>query len=558
MHNVSVRRRSSVSHVVAFNSGGGPMNYNRRAFLKKSITGAAVTMVSGAGLLKPKAVSDSFQLQDISKTSDEERKQLIAEAQFGRKTLATSNEGMVICSHPLATREAVKILKSGGNACDAALCASITQTVIEPNMTGVTGVLALLHYEAATKKATYLNGRWNPTLKAAVDVPGYWAGFEQALKRHGSKPKKEIMAPAIRYARDGFEIHPFLWGFMFDQIHLLGRTPQGREIYMPQNELLRPGDMIYQKRAADTLEHLVEEGSDFFYRGEYAEDFCRVIQEAGGVITRRDMEAYKALWQEPEWGTYREYEVVCDGSGLIDSFSKIESLDIQKLGPPTDSPETLYQMMCITTGLGKEGEKAEAQDLSPSRKTLQWGENGESYPGTCTETVVDTDGNIAVLLHSSNAHYYSGLFVRGLCLMGGQRLLVKPRPDRRPPARSLNINIIFKNKKPLLASGSPSISLLPNIIQNTTNILDFGIPIEESVCRPRFGGRSHMTQGTGLIEVDIDERVRKGAEEKGLRFDVVNPWNRTHGSFEGVHIDAMSGVMSACGDPRRCSKAEGV
>lgn len=534
------------------------MNYNRRTFLKKTITGAAVTMVSGTGLLKSNAISDSFSIQDISKTSEEERKQLIAEAQFGRKTLATSKEGMVICSHPLATREAVKILKSGGNACDAALCASITQTVIEPYMTGITGVFGMLHYEAATKKATYINGRWNPLLKPVNDVPGYWAGFEEALRRHGSKPKKEIMAPAIRYARDGFEIHPFLWGFMFQQCHLLGRTAQGREIYMSQNTLLRPGDMLYQKRAADTLERLTEEGSDFFYRGEFAEDFCKVIQEAGGVITRKDMEAYEAVWQEPKWGTYREYEIVCDGSGMIDSLSKIEPLDIQKLGPPTDSPETLYQMVRITTGLGKGAKKDDAQSHPLSLEALQWRENGKSYPGTCTDTVIDRDGNIAVLLHSSNAHYYSGLFVKGLCLMGGNRLLVKPKPGRRPPGRSMNINIIFKNKKPVLASGSPSISLLPNIIQNTTNILDFGIPIEESVCRPRFGGRSHMTPKTALIEVDINEKVRKGAEEKGLRFDVVNPWNRTHGSFEGIYIDPKSGMMRACGDPRRCSKAEGI
>ena len=196
------------------------MNYNRRIFLKKTITGAAVTVVSGTGLLRSNVKSDSFSIQDIGKTSDEERKQLIAEAQFGRKPLATSKEGMVICSHPLATREAVKILKSGGNACDAALCASITQTVIEPHMTGITGVLSMLYFDAASRKTTYINGRWNPLLKPVNDVPGYWAGFEEALNRHGSKPIKEIMAPAIRYARDGFEIHPFLWGFMFQQIHL--------------------------------------------------------------------------------------------------------------------------------------------------------------------------------------------------------------------------------------------------------------------------------------------------------------------------------------------------
>ena len=535
------------------------MSYNRRAFLKKTITTAAVTALSGTGLLKSNARRDSFSIQDIGKTSDEERKQLIAEAQFGRKTLARSKEGMVISSHPLPTREAIKILKSGGNACDAALCASITQTVIEPHLTGITGVLSMLYFDAASGKTTCIDGAWNPTLKAAVDVPGWWAGFEEALRRYASKPKKQIMAPAIRYARDGFEIHPFLWGAMFAQCHVLGRTEQGREIYMPQNTMIRPGDMLYQKRAADTLERLAEEGNDFFYHGEFAEDFCKVIQEAGGMITRKDMEAYEALWIEPKWGKYREYEIVSGGSALIELFSKIEPLEIKKLGPPTDSAETLYQMVSIITGLGKDAKKEDAQNHPiPLEASLQARENGSYNPGTCVVSVIDRDGNIAAVLHSSNAGIFqSGLFVKGVFIMGGNRLLVKQKPGQRSSGAHI-CSIFFKNKRPLLVSGSPSISLLPNIIQNTTNILDFGIPIEESVCRPRFGGRSNMTPNTALIEVDINEKVRKGAEEKGLRFDIVNPWNMSLGSFEGIYIGPESGEMRACGDPRRCSKAEGI
>ena len=142
--------------------------------------------------------------------------------------------------------------------------------------------------------------------------------------------------------------------------------------------------------------------------------------------------------------------------------------------------------------------------------------------------------------------------------MGGKRLFVKPRPVKPISFPSMNINVVFKHKKPVLASGSPSLSLWSTILQNTVNILDFGIPIEESVSRPRFGGRSHMNRGTVLIEADLNEKARLGAEARGLRFDVVDPWNRTHGSFEGIAIDPESGMMKACGDPRRCSKAEGV
>jgi len=271
---------------------------------------------------------------------------------------------MVICSHPLATREAINVLKNGGNACDAGLCAAIVQTVIEPHMTGITGILSVLYYDAASGETSYVNAGWNtpsePLGKVtmadiksgrALGVPGWWAGFEAALERHGIKSKKEIMAPAIRYARDGFELHPFLWGEIFVQSHRIGLSEMGREIFMPGNVVPRPGVVLYQKRAADTLERLLEEGNEFYYRGDFAEALTRVVQKAGGVVTRQDMEAYEA---------------------------------------------------------------------------------------------------------------------------------------------------------------------------------------------------------------DFNPAVRKKAKERGFRFDVVNPWNWHHGAFEGIHVDPASGTIHACGDPRRCSKAEGL
>ena len=117
--------------------------------------------------------------------------------------------------------------------------------------------------------------------------------------------------------------------------------------------------------------------------------------------------------------------------------------------------------------------------------------------------------------------------------------------------------MVLKSGRPILASGSPSVSLLQNITQNTTNLLDFGFSIEESVHRPRFGGPNFKAAGTPqtYIEVDIDEKVRGAATEKGIAFKVVNPWNWMHGSFEGIAIDPTTGELTACGDPRRTAQA---
>ncbi|MEO8449935.1 MAG: gamma-glutamyltransferase, partial [Gemmatimonadota bacterium] len=87
--------------------------------------------------------------------------------------------------------------------------------------------------------------------------------------------------------------------------------------------------------------------------------------------------------------------------------------------------------------------------------------------------------------------------------------------------------------------------------------LDFGIPVEASVHRPRFGGGSIGLSGANYIEVDFDPKVRKAVEAKGVGFNVVSPWHFMNGSFEGIAIDPVTGVYSACADPRRAGNAEG-
>ena len=175
-----------------------------------------------------------------SVSDPEERRRLIGKGVFGAKEPASGAGGMVICAHPLATRAGTDVLRAGGNAADAVLCASVTQTVVEPHMTGVTGVLSMLYYDAATGETSYINGGmnaplaplvgWGPTATATglgTGVPGFWAGYEASLTRHGSKPSKELCAAAIAYARDGFEIHPFLWGEMFSQSPTLASPTLG-------------------------------------------------------------------------------------------------------------------------------------------------------------------------------------------------------------------------------------------------------------------------------------------------------------------------------------------
>ena len=567
---------------------------DRRDFLKAASAAAAV------GALSHGATADAWALAKIRQErpgmDDDERRQLIAEAHFGLKPTARSRNGMAICAHPLATREAVNVLKTGGNAVDAALCASVTQTVVEPHMTGITGILSMLCYDAATRETTYLNCSADVTLAAEMGpngfangpgVPGFWAGFEAALDRHGTKAKSELVAPAIRYARGGFETHAFLWGEIFAQFHLIARTAAGREIFAVDNALPRPGDMLYQRRAADTLERLVDEGNDYFYRGAFAEEYCRIAAVGGRAITREDFEHYEPRWQEPAWGTYRGHEVAGapppdnGGAFLIEILNILELTDLAAQGPPTESPRTLDQMIRAVNLVLRESQDhldpaAYPVDLERLLSKQYARERFErlasevpspgaspalSVPGSNHVSVVDGQGNVATILHTCNSLPWSnGLFVEGvtMCDVGAAGM-----PGYRKSSYILP-NIIFSDGAPILTSGSPSVSLIQNVLQNTVNIVDFDIPLEESVNRPRFGSTSVQATLAGrasneiMVEADLDESVVHVVEEGGIVFERVNPWNWHLGAFEGIYIEPVSGLRVGRGDPRRTSKAEGV
>jgi gamma-glutamyltranspeptidase/glutathione hydrolase len=559
---------------------------NRRQFLRTTAAG-----VAAVGVVQNPARADGPPGTWQSPLGEVEI------ARFGRKRGAAGTKGMVVCSHPLATRAGANVLRAGGNACDAALCASVTQTIVEPHMTTITGVLSMLYYDAASGKTSYVNGSINVPLAGlpgfsgadlrtgrGVGVPGFWAGFEAALARHGSKSRRELLDPAIRLAREGFRIHDFLYGEMFVQLDSIGLTAAGRRIFMPEGSLLPAGSLLKQVEAADTLERLAAEGNQYYYHGEFARKFSEVVKEAGGVITPEDFAKYEVRWQEPARGTYRGYDIAASpppdngGTHIIEALNMIELLDLAKWGPPTDSPDTLYYF----TRINNEVMTAGARQTDPTSHPvplelilskryaamrldlLKMGDAGEPAkpspsPGSNHVTVVDGKGNVATILHSVMALPWSnGLFVGGfgIAASGGHFLRVMPKPGRRASAY-VAPNIIFKAGKPVLASGSPSVGLIANILQNTTNHLDFGIPLEASVHRPRFGGSSSGIPGSNYIEVDLDEKVRKAAVARGVSFHAVSPWHFMNGAFEGIAI-AANGTMTACGDPRRAGHAEAV
>ena len=576
------------------------MATDRREFLKLAAGTAAATGMatsSSAALLASPQSGSGAKGATPGTMTPEERRRLIAGATFGSKAPVSGKGGMVICSHPLATRAGADILRAGGNAADAVLAASVTQTVVEPHMCGITGVFSMLYYDAKTGKTDYINGGMNAPLARlagwsaratetglGVGIPGYWAGFEASLAKHGSKTKKDLCAAAIAYAREGFEVHPFMWGEIYQQMNLFGKSAEGREIFFPNNRMVHPGELLIQKKAADTLERLVTEGNAFFYHGDFAKDYCAVVKADGGVATPEDFARYEVRYDEPARGTYRGFDIVGSpmpdhgGQHVIEILNMLEFLDLKKLGPVNESPETLWQMIRICAQVFADGGKHRdpkfhpypaqqilSKDYAKMRFDLLQMDaplaKSESAPpaGSCHVTAVDAAGNVATVLHSCMSLPWSnGLFTHGVTIVasGAHFNRVMPGPGERASVY-VAPNMVLKNGKPLIASGSPSGSLLQNIVQNYTNMLDFNVPIADSVNRPRFGN-AYTASGGALLAVEADFRtdVRDAVRKRGIPLDTVNPQNYGMGSFEGIYIDQATGTRTARPDTRRCSAAE--
>ncbi len=577
----------------------------RREFLGSMAAGTAALSLAGCAT----ATNGRTTYQPISAAREAE---LIEAAHFGRKQPASGRDGLAVSTHPLVSQVAVDVLKEGGNAVDAICAASMAQTVLEPHMTTLTGVFSLQYYDAKTGKVTYLNASNNAPLNfpltleqlgkestailadgRGVTVPGFWAGVEAAMGKYGSISMQRCLAPAIDYARNGFANHPFLWGEIFVSLDKIGRSEQGREIYFNNGAVQRPGDVLYQKRAADLIERLAEEGSDYFYRGGFAENFSREVQGAGGWITPEDFAAYEVMWQEPVYSSYRGYDIAAapdpDFGGVVfaEIMNMAELLDIQTLGPAWASDETAFRLLQIIGRVGTDNilqafagatpdmaarvskELAEQRfaklgDDKPANyieEVMKLGAgDAVPYPGSNHLTVTDAAGNVATVLHSCMSLPWSnGLFVDGIsiCAAGAHFGSGLPAPGARINAR-IGPHMFLKNGKCVLAGGSPSVSLQENMTQNAINLLDFGMSIEEAVHKPRFGGSSMAKPGAMIMEADMPAPMIARLEKAGGKADIVNPWNWMNGSYDSIYTDPVTGVAHACGDPRRTAMAIAV
>lgn len=503
---------------------------------------------------------------------------------LGRKTARTYAHAAVNAAHPIAAEIAVGALRDGGTACDAALAAAAAQTVLEPHLATITGYLGMLYHDATSQSDWYVNGHVTTPLSPLLDfdekkvetglgcaVPGWVGGFEAARLRGARLSRRRLIEPAIELARGGFSMHPLLFGVAYGNQDRLGRSEQAREIFMPEGQLVQPGQTVRMERAALTLEQVADAGTEYFYAGDFATSFVNAVREIGGMLTTADLGSYQALVSKPLYGSYRGFQVAAatlpdhGGLRLLEALNLAECLDLEHLRPAHESADTLWHLASISQAVSyaprfTAGYRPEPIALLTSKEfarsrleLIQSGLRTSAGGDTCSITVVDAEGSVAACQHScASAAWINSLFCEGVWVAGaGDHFLECMPPPRQRPIGNDGSVIVFRDSQFVLAGGSPSASLNAAVLQNLVNQLDFNIALEESVHLPRFGNgrpKSPIEVGFGL---ELINQVRR----RGLELDVVNVWNPHLGSFAGVTRQGDS--LVACGDPRRDAVAGG-
>jgi gamma-glutamyltranspeptidase / glutathione hydrolase len=462
--------------------------------------------------------------------------------------------GVVVSVCPHASAAGLSILKAGGNAVDAAVATAFALAVTHPQAGNIGGGgFMLVHPPQSKGSATVFEYREAAPAAATADmyakgveryghkivgVPGTVRGLELVYKRLGKLPWKDLVAPAIGLAEDGFPLDAGLAGSLNSLVASSEKFPELRRVYGKRGgaEPWKPGDRLVQPDLAKTLRAIAAQGADAFYKGPIAELIAEEMRAGGGLITKADLAAYKAVERAPVHGTYRGYDVYAPpppssgGICLVQMLNVLELYDLKADG--RFAPETLHLMAeamrrafydrarylgdpdftaipaHLTT---KEYARqlaasidlkhaTRSEDLAPD---LKFGE-GEG-DNTTHFSVIDKDGLAVANTYTLEHSYGSRVVVRGAgFLLNNEMMDFNHRPGvttRRgaigtPPNQiapgkrmlsSMTPTILAKDGKPFLVTGSPgSRTIINTMLCMVVNVVDYGMDARAAVDAPRL------------------------------------------------------------------------
>jgi gamma-glutamyltranspeptidase/glutathione hydrolase len=270
---------------------------------------------------------------------------------------ANATRGMVASVHPLATQAGLNVLEQGGNAIDATVAVALTLGVVDSDNSGIGGGCFILIRRAdgscvaidgretapaaATRDMFNRNGKADPALSQtgplASGVPGALAAYEFAVKHYGKKQLKDLILPAAEIAESGFRLDASYASRLKSEAEDMARFEASRAVFFKEGKPLGKGSLLKQPDLAATYRHLAEQGSDWFYRGPFAEATGKWMAQNGGLMTAQDFKDYQIVSREPVVSTYRGFRIVTfpppssGGVHVVQILNILENFDLKSL-----------------------------------------------------------------------------------------------------------------------------------------------------------------------------------------------------------------------------------
>ncbi|GIL40331.1 gamma-glutamyltransferase [Roseiterribacter gracilis] len=538
--------------------------------------------------------------------------------------------GAAATSQPLATQVAIQILQKGGSAIDAAIAANATLGLMEPTGSGIGGDLYAIVWDPKTKKLYGYNGSGRspkgldlakvktkgdaqgflPQYGAiSVTVPGTVDGWFALHGKFGKLPMKDLLAPAIGYAKDGFPWSQYIGMAIarslgiFETKHKSGELEEidnARKLWMPDGTAPREGQMFRNPDLAKTYEAIAAGGRDAFYKGAIAKTVSSYMQRIGGWLREEDFAAHQGEWVEPVSTKYRGVDVWelppnTQGIATLQMLNLMEGYDLKAMGAGSadalhvmieakkiayaDRAKLYADLAAMTVPVESLVSKSYANErrkLIRMDKALEAVEAGAptGHGGTIYLTVADKDGMMVSWIQSNFRGPGSGLVPDGLGFMlqdrGGLFVTTDGHPNQYAPSKRPFHTIIpgfaTKDGEPWLSFGVMGGAMQPQgHVQILANLIDFGMDVQEAGDAARW---QHFGSGTAddphgkpggeiVLESGIPAASVEELKKRGHAVRSYGSGKEHYGSYEAILWDAKEKVYRAATESRVDGMAAG-
>lgn len=521
-------------------------------------------------------------------------------------------QGMVVSSHALASQVGVDVMRSGGNAIDAAIATGLALAVVHPSAgnIGGGGFMLVMRTDGTV---TSFDFREKAPLAAredmfagagktnhhegykSVGVPGTIAGFALARDRFGTKSWRELSAPAVKLAEDGFVLSPALAGAISNLKADWQKSPASGKVFSHRDgSTFKAGEKWRQPELAKTLRRIQKNGRAGFYSGETARAIAADMRAHGGLITEADLAAYEARERKPIHGTYRGFDIYSmpppssGGAAIVEMLNMLESDNLKNLdhnssaylhllaetmrrafadrakylGDPDFNPNIPIEMLTSKTHATPLRKTIQPDRVSPSIAAI-FAEPYESAE-TTHYSVLDAEGNAVVVTYTLEFSYGSRIVADGLGFLYNNEMGdFNPEPGRTdetgtigtPPnlvaagkrmLSSMSPTIVAKNGKPVLLIGSPGgRTIINTVLQVILNVIDHNMNIADAIA----AGRIHHQWLPDQLQLEKDKFSNDTKTELAKFGHKVVEVGRM-GEAMGISINPATNERRGAADPR--------